>query len=279
MKSSPLFSILVANYNNSRYLPDCIESIFNQKYSNWEVIFVDDSSSDASLDTIYQLCDSDKRFKIFQNKENQGCGYTKNRCVSEATGAICGFLDPDDALSPLALIEMVQAHEQNPTASMTCSRHFVCNKNLTTIGLSPQIKIDDSGSLLAMPWAVSHFTAFKKAAYDKTDGINPLMKRAVDQDLYLKLEEIGEIAFIDSVLYYLRRNQNSISLNENQYKAIGWHLFATMEACKRRNLDFDDYCALLKSGKIKKIIYDPVISMYTNFGLVKNLIMHNIQDH
>ena len=69
----PLFSILVANYNNGRYLQEAIDSILAQTYDNWEVILVDDKSTDDSP-VIYGKYASDSRFKIYYNDVNRGCG-------------------------------------------------------------------------------------------------------------------------------------------------------------------------------------------------------------
>lgn len=211
MKNSPLFSILIANYNNSHFLPDCVASIFDQEYLNWEVIFVDDCSSDDSLETIKSLSQTDKRFRLFGNSKNRGCGFTKKSCVEEASGELCGFLDPDDKLSSDASKRMGIAHENHPTASLICSRRFICNRNLTISGPSEHVRKNNFGNLLEMPWMVSHFVTFEKSEYDQTEGIDQLMKRAVKQDLYLKLEEVGEIEFLDLTLYYFRKNENSIS--------------------------------------------------------------------
>jgi hypothetical protein len=62
------------------------------------------------------------------------------------------------------------------------------------------------------------------------------MKRAVDYDMYYKLEEVGELVFIDKVLYCYRHNSNSISLNSGEYKSRAWHSYTCVEAMKRRGL-------------------------------------------
>ena len=69
-------SILIANYNNGRYLMDAIDSIRHQSYHNWEIVIVDDHSTDNSVD-IYKKLEGDDRIHIFFNSDNMGCGYTK----------------------------------------------------------------------------------------------------------------------------------------------------------------------------------------------------------
>src|SRR4030043_677699 len=95
----PLFSVLIANYNNGKFLKECLQSIFSQTYSNWEIIIVDDASTDNSL-LIYKQYLNNNKIKICYNKKNKGVGYTKNKCVLYAKGDICGFIDSDDAIAP-----------------------------------------------------------------------------------------------------------------------------------------------------------------------------------
>jgi len=248
----PLFSILLANYNNSSFLVECLESIYKQSYTNWEIIFIDDYSTDNSLDVIDSYKGKDSRIKVFVNEENKGCGFTKARCIQLASGEICGFLDTDDALMPNALETMVQKHIEHPNAAIVYSRHYHCNRELKIKDISP----DDTGKFvlqLTTP-LINHFASFKKRIYDQTSGIDTYMKRAVDQDLYLKLEEKGAVIFIPEVLYLYRHNTNSISLNNNEYKAQAWHIYANANACKRRNLSLDDYCTIIKPGKFIRLM-------------------------
>jgi glycosyltransferase involved in cell wall biosynthesis len=245
MNSTILFSLLLANYNNSLFFKDCLESVFNQTYTNWEVIFVDDCSTDNSLSVINSF--KDNRIKIFSNETNKGCGFTKSKCIQLASGEICGFLDTDDALLPNALEMMIQKHILYPDAAIVYSRHFHCNKKLKIQGISQ----NDTGkfiSQLATP-LISHFATFKNEMYKQTEGIDINMKRAVDQDLYLKLEEKGRVIFVPEGLYLYRHNKNSISLYTNEYKAQAWHIYANSNACKRRDISLDDYCDIIKPDK------------------------------
>ena len=121
MDQQPLFSVLIANFNNGRFIRDCIGSVLEQTHTCWEVIFVDDGSTDNSLEVITGFAEKDDRIKVFRNKENTGCGYTKRKCAELATGEICGFLDPDDALVENAIELSVKEHLENPNASLVYS--------------------------------------------------------------------------------------------------------------------------------------------------------------
>ena len=234
-----LFSVLIANYNNARYLQEAIDSVLEQSYTHWEIILVDDKSTDDSQ-LIYDKFKDDPRFHIYYNKENQGCGYTKRRCAELAKGELCGFLDPDDALRPNALEVMVKAHAEHPECSLiysTCYR-YSGDRNAEMpiwdyIGEIPK----DSDFLIYKKKIVSHFVSFKKDAYDKTDGIDPFFKADVDFDLYCRLEEVGRLHYIPQPLYFYRvNNVHSISINSkgSEGRAYYYSIVRQLESICRR---------------------------------------------
>ena len=232
----PLFSILIAQYNNGHFFYDCYKSILEQSYTNWEVIVVDDASTDNSLDVIRKLIENDSRFKLFLNEKNKGCGYTKQKCATLATGEICGFLDPDDTLETDALEKMVLAHFKHPEVSVVTSKYYLVDINLQnkTICTHGEAIPANHSYLTYGKGALTHFATFKNNFYKKTKEIDAKFKRAVDQDLYFKLEEVGKHLFLDEILYNYRINDNSISANQNLYKAQYWHFIAMQDAYERR---------------------------------------------
>lgn len=242
MEQNPLFSVLIANYNNGPYLMEAIESVRQQTYTNWEIILVDDGSTDNSKE-LYKQLEKDTRIHIFYNEKNMGCGYTKRRCAELANGELCGFLDPDDALEKTALETMVSAHLERPNHSLIYSQFFYTDNNLNILEISQhQRDIPDNTSFLHLhrSGAISHFATFKKHYYDQTEGICPSQMRAVDINLYLLLEEIGKTAFIPKPLYYYRTETGkNISLDSNADKALFWDLIARINACNRRKLNLE----------------------------------------
>lgn len=232
-----LFSVLVAHYNNYEYFLDCYESILKQTYHDFEVIILDDCSTDDSLEKIKELTKGDSRFRLFQNEENQGVGFTKRRCVDLAKGEICGFVDPDDALSANAIEKSVKHHTEKNV--VTYSKFLLCDANLNHLKLFPQSRAIKNGDqkFFNIFLEANHFFTFKKSAYNKTSGINADLTSAVDQDLYLKLYEIGNFTFINEALYYYRLHEKGVSqekskkgkLNENWQKVI-------LDTAKRRNI-------------------------------------------
>jgi glycosyltransferase involved in cell wall biosynthesis len=230
-----LFSILIANYNNSRFLETAIKSVLQQSYTKWEIILVDDGSTDEFENAIDQFT-TDSRIKIFRNRKNTGCGYTKRRCAAKASGDILGFLDPDDALDTDALRIMVEAHVQHPECSIIHSTHYICDDSLTIKKTAPYPRALPANTpyLLLNDGSVHAFATFKKSCYNKTDGISSLNKKAVDQDLYYKLEETGNILFINKPLYFYRIHKGAISNAGQEAAATLAHYSIIEEACLRR---------------------------------------------
>jgi glycosyltransferase involved in cell wall biosynthesis len=230
-----LFSILIANYNNSPFLRAALQSVINQTYSHWEVILVDDGSTDEFEEVIAPFV-SDHRISIFRNDRNYGCGYTKKKCLSLARGSIAGFLDPDDALAPEALATMINAHEVMPGRSIIHSTHYICNEQLMPSRVADYTKSLPAGVpyLLLGDGRIHHFASFRKSHYDTTIGLSAENKKAVDQDLYYLLEEKGPVEFIDKPLYYYRIHSRSISTSGKEWESTLWHYKVIRDACMRR---------------------------------------------
>ena len=244
MQQKPLFSVLIANHNDGKYLQEAIESIFLQTYDNWEIIIVDDKSTDNSTE-VYKKYLTDTRVHIYMNDENRGCGYTKRRCVELAKGDVCGFVDADDSITSEAIETMVEAHIKNPHCSLIYSQFYYTDASHNVTNISQhQCTIPEGKTFLTcnILGAVSHFATFKKDYYNQTIGIDPSFKIAEDIDLYFKLEEVGALLFIPTPLYYYRiETGNNTSLGEkNHVKSISWDFLARINAYQRRHLPIEE---------------------------------------
>lgn len=243
------FSILIAHYNNYHYFINCYESILSQTYKNFEVIIVDDCSTDDSWDKIKKIVANDIRFKIYQNEKNRGVGYTKKRCVELAIGDICGFLDPDDAIVKNALEEVVIAYEKNINIIATYSLFYICDKTLKKIKIFPKTKKIKNGDkyFFNIGLEVAHFFTFKRKTYLETEGLLEKYRIAEDQDLYLKLYEKGDFYFINKPLLLYRFHEKGLSHKaDNKMRDSMWHK-VIKAALKRRKIEF------LHGEKIEKI--------------------------
>jgi len=232
-----LFSILIAHYNNYEYFLDCYRSIQNQTYKDFEIILVDDCSTDDSFEKIKELAKANSRFRLFRNDENKGVGFTKRKCVELATGEICGFVDPDDAITENALEICIEKYYDKIIIA-TYSQFYLCNENLEPKKVfrnTHKIK-NKNPFFFNINFEVAHFFTFKKNAYLETEGINPHLTSAVDQDLYLKLYEAGTFKYINEPLYLYRLHEKGVSQQKNKKEKLNsnWNV-VLKNTLKRRN--------------------------------------------
>lgn len=238
MTNQPPFSVLIANYNNGKYLMDAIESVRKQTYTNWEIILVDDGSTDNSHE-LYKELEQDERIQIYLNDQNHGCGYTKRRCAELANGEICGFLDPDDVLLPNALNDSVDNLQEHLDCVLSFSRFYMCDESLNKTGKCRRLDLKGKNYFENRDYCPEHFVAFKKEAYDKTAGIDSMLQAGVDQDLYFRMEEVGGVAVMDKFTYLYR--QNSTALTSTPYWCYYWNTIVRHNTCMRRGIPVKDY--------------------------------------
>lgn len=112
-----------------------LRSVIWQTHEQWEVILVDDGSTD-DFDIVADSYAYESRIKVYRNDRNFGCGYTKSKCISLASGSIAGFLDPDDMLATDALERLIDAHVQKPGHSIIHSTHFICDEKLSPMRIA-----------------------------------------------------------------------------------------------------------------------------------------------
>ena len=94
-KKRPETSIILPNYNSSKYMEKTIKSILNQSYENWKLIIVDDHSDDKTKN-ILKTFHKNKRIKVFYLKKNKGAGYCRNLAISKSNTDFLAFIDSDD---------------------------------------------------------------------------------------------------------------------------------------------------------------------------------------
>jgi glycosyltransferase involved in cell wall biosynthesis len=228
------FSVIVANYNNGKYLVELIESILKQTYPHWELVITDDCSTDNSLEILSKYSE-DIRIKVVKHNKNLGASAAFRTATEHATGEIIGMLGADDALPENALEVMTKAHMQNSKASFVYSTFYYCDENLEIQRIENKVvgQVEKGGSLID-GFKASSFATFKKEYYLLTEGFDIKFKAALDMDMFLKLEEVGELVFVNEPLYYYRKNPQGISQTNSHYTSQLFALLAVLKAYHRR---------------------------------------------
>jgi glycosyltransferase involved in cell wall biosynthesis len=236
----PLISILIANYNNGRFFPDCHASLLKQTEQNWEAIIIDDSSTDDSATVIANLINGDPRFRFFRNPDNVGYQRTLARAIALSSAPVFGRLDPDDALTQLALEASLAAHLKHPAAGLSYSNFIRCDEFLNPIDVHYCKQVTELDSkYYNFKGEISHFATFKRTIYDRTTGIDIYNRRAEDKDIYMKMCEVAPVKHIDESLYLYRVHSGGISSAKHTDKAVFWHWVAMIKMAERRGLNIE----------------------------------------
>lgn len=106
-----LVSIIMPSWNTGKFIAESIQSVIEQTYKNWELLIVDDCSTDNTDDIVASF--NDNRIKYFKNEQNSGAALTRNRAMREAQGEWIAFLDSDDLWTPEKLEKMIAFMTEN----------------------------------------------------------------------------------------------------------------------------------------------------------------------
>lgn len=211
-EENPKVTVAMACYNSGKYIGEAIQSVLDQSYKNWELVIVDDGSTDNSVNIARNYSVGDK-FKIIEHGKNYGCGRTKKDAVENGDGDIICVLDSDDALAKDALQVMVNAHKKYPLASLCYSKYCNCKEKISFNGIPKGVLLPENTDYLSSIGRIkiSHLKCFKRVSYNMTDGFDPYLLKAVDKDIILKMEEVGKLVFVNKVLYYRRIHDTSLT--------------------------------------------------------------------
>lgn len=115
----PMVSVVIPAYNAERYLEDTVRSVLRQTYQDFEIILVDDCSTDGTKNMMDRLAEEDSRITVLQNPQNSGVSVTRNFGVSQAKGAWIAFLDSDDQWTADKLEHQMALIAAHPDAVLT----------------------------------------------------------------------------------------------------------------------------------------------------------------
>lgn len=211
----PLISILIPCYNGERFIQESIESCLNQTYKNIEIIFIDDGSTDRSLEIINNYASKDERIKVY-SQENKGLGETRNILISYAKGEYFFFLDVDDIMSNNA-IEKLYKNTENGKNNVVIGR-TMCLINKFKFPFFPtwwKVKNMSVGhyikSNICTPWG-----SIVKTSFFKTLNVN-FIKKETFEDIgvmpYVYLKSHDKFKVIKDIVYNYRIKSGETTLS------------------------------------------------------------------
>ena len=107
MSSIPKVSVVMPAFNSERYICDAIASVRNQTFDEWELIVVDDCSTDSTYETVYEIAQEDPRIRVIRNETNRGAAASRNAGFGQCKGKYVALLDSDDLWEPEKLQKQI----------------------------------------------------------------------------------------------------------------------------------------------------------------------------
>lgn len=221
-------SIITPTFNHENYISQCIKSVLDQTYQNWEMIIIDDNSTDKTLNIINEFAKKDKRIKIIRHKTNWGIKKLKdsyNQGLQAAKGNLIAILEGDDFWPKDKLEKQVNVFE-NEDVVLSYGNWAMTNQSGKTAYIRSYKKFDKNllnnqpiysilNLFLTLQFDIGSQTAMiRKKSLLKIGGFkNDKYYPFVDIPTYLHLALKGKFVYIPHVLGYYRRTVNSSWLN------------------------------------------------------------------
>jgi glycosyltransferase involved in cell wall biosynthesis len=217
---TPTVSVLFPVYNAERYLAQAVESILNQTFCDFELLIIDDGSTDRSLQILQAYAAQDARIQL-TSRPNQGLIATLNEMLHQAAGEFLARMDADDIATPDRLTLQVRFLQQHPEVVCVGGAFDLIDSQGRTVQWIPMPEQNDAiqQMLLIGRTIINHPCALiRRAALMQIGGYDLEMKTVEDLDMLLKLGEIGQLANLpDTVLQY-RFHLNSISAQNTVFQ-------------------------------------------------------------
>ncbi len=233
----PFFSVIIPLYNKADYISDCLKSALNQNFEDYEIVIVNDGSTDKSVSIVETY--KSNRIKLF-HQENLGASKARNNGASFAKGAYIAFLDADDIWKPNHLECIKESIDFLPTAGLYANNYSI-KYNATHI-LPAKLAIDISQS---KPIVINDFfkasmndtlvwtsaAAIKKDKFFDYDMFNPIYLSSQDLDLWIRITLKEQVVFNpQSTMIYDKSIEGSLGkFEDNEARSILFNSFSEYE--------------------------------------------------
>lgn len=243
---SPLVSVYITNYNYERFIEQSIESVLGQSLQNWELIIIDDGSTDNSKEIIERYRDDERMTIIYQ--QNKGLNITNNVAMRVARGKYIMRLDADDYLTLNALERMSEALEADDSLGLIFPDYYYVDAEGHITGEEKRHNFEKEVSLYDQP-AHGACTMIRLSFLKKIGGYNESFTCQDGYDLWLKFITHYSVRNITEPLFYYRRHGTNLTTNEER-------ILETRRAIKKTFLDLHsvkDSCLMVIPARNTKI--------------------------
>lgn len=219
--SEDLVSIIMPSFNCGKYVEETIRCVQAQTYQNWEVIFIDDCSSDDTMSRIMTLKRSDERIKVFQNSQNSGAAISRNTALRNAKGRWIAFLDSDDLWEPTKLEKQIRFMEEHDCAFSYTNYQEIDEKSQPTGVLISGPKHVTKAGMCAFCWP-----GCLTVMYDREKiGLIQIedIKKNNDYAMWLKVCKKADCYLLEECLAKYRRGRSGSISTHGYTTLIKWH--------------------------------------------------------
>jgi glycosyltransferase involved in cell wall biosynthesis len=226
----PLISVIIPAYNSEKTIGETIESVLQQTFSDFELIVINDGSTDATLEIASGI--RDPRIKVF-SYTNAGGAVSRNRGFSHSSGEFVAFLDADDLWTSDKLETQLKALEENPQAAVAYSWLNAIDESGKFLrrGNHRTENGDIYAKLFLIPFVESGSNPLiRRQAFIGIGGFDESLTASQDYDLYLRLAARYEFIAVPSAQVLYRISSNSMSANVRRQEATS--LFVRERAFK-----------------------------------------------
>lgn len=230
----PLVSVVMPAYNVENYIGNSIKSVLAQSYQNWELIIIDDGSTDGTLNQANSFLHLDSRIKIYSQK-NQGVSVARNAGINKANGSFISFLDADDIYDSFFLEKMSKCLMKNKADAVVCKHKK--KKGTEVIEETDQnvtVFPENSFALYLLQNKFAVMASMYRLDFIRNKKIvfTPDCIIGEDSEFLLKVVASGKISFVPDYLYFYVYRSNSSSHSEHTYKHLHDHLQSYDRVCK-----------------------------------------------
>lgn len=209
----PLVSVYITNYNYERFIEQSLESVLGQSLQNWEMIIIDDGSTDNSKKIIERYRDDERVTIIYQ--QNKGLNITNNVAMRVARGKYIMRLDADDFLTPHALEKMSEALDADDSLGLIFPDYYYVDAEGHITGEEKRHNFEKEVSLYDQP-AHGACTMIRLSFLKKIGGYNESFTCQDGYDLWLKFITHYSVRNITEPLFYYRRHGTNLTTNEER---------------------------------------------------------------
>jgi glycosyltransferase involved in cell wall biosynthesis len=208
----PLVSVVMAAKNYARFLPEAVESVVAQSFADWELLIIDDGSTDATPAAVRPYL-ADTRVRSFR-ADKLGQPRAKNLGIGLSRGEFVAFLDADDAWEPTKLEKQLAVFRGNPGVGVVFCRRSLIDEKGNPIAARPAPTPPRGRVLPAM--FVQNFVCFSSAVvrrevFSHVGRFDPQWDLAIDFDLWLRVARHHEFDFVDEELVKYRTGHGNLS--------------------------------------------------------------------